>query len=209
MNNNDIKNTNDYELLMLYEENNEDAKNILYVKYKFIIDILIKKYKKYFEDLNIDLQEVYSECYVGFSDSLNNYKDNKNASLPTFITLCVERKLRSIVRKYNQEKYKVLQETYSLDFLYDGEVSLMDVLKDDKSDPLKAITDKESYNDLFNNITSILTKKEYDVFILMIQGLSYQEIAKILNKTPKQIDNAMQRIKIKVRNLITKSEVLV
>ena len=208
MNNDDIKNTNDYELLMLYEENNEDAKNILYIKYKFIIDILIKKYKKYIEDLNVDLQEVYSECAVGFSDGLKNYKDNKNASLPTFITLCVERRLTAIIRKYNREKYKIIQDTYSLDFIYDSDLSLMDIISDDAYDPLKNMTDKEQYEDLINSITSILTKKEYEVFILMIKGLNYQEIAKILNKTPKQIDNAMQRIKAKVKNLVLKKEVM-
>ena len=42
----DIINTNDNELIMLYRENDEDAKNILFYKYKFIIDILIKKYKE-------------------------------------------------------------------------------------------------------------------------------------------------------------------
>lgn len=207
MNNVDIKNTNDYELLMLYEENDEDAKNILYIKYRFIIEILVKKYKKYIEDLNVDLQEVYSECYVGFSDGLKNYQDNKNASLPTFITLCVERRLRAIIRKYNREKYKVIQDTYSLDFLYDSDISLMDIISDDAYDPLKTMTDREQYEDLVKRITNNLTQKEYEVFILMIKGLNYQEIARILNKNLKQIDNAMQRIKNKVKNILAKDKI--
>ena len=50
----DIKNTNDSELLMLFYDNDETAKNILYLKYKFIIDILIKKYKTAIHTLKID-----------------------------------------------------------------------------------------------------------------------------------------------------------
>lgn len=200
--NEDIKNTNDYELLMLYQENDEDAKNILFMKYHFIIDILIKKYRKYIKDLNIDLQEIYSEGYVGFSDGLKSFRDNKNASLPTFITLCVERRLTAIIRKYNREKYKIIKDCFSLDFIYNGESSLMDILSDDAYDPLKNMTDKEQYEDLVNNIRNNLTKKEYEVYLLMVKGLNYQEIAKILNNQPKQIDNAIQRIKTKVRKII-------
>jgi RNA polymerase sporulation-specific sigma factor len=199
----DIYNTNDSELLMLYQENNEDAKNILYMKYKFIIDILIKKYSKYISDLNIDYQEVYSECYVGFSDSLRSYKEDKNASLPTFITLCVERKLSAIIRKYNREKYKILQDSYSLDFMYNDDLRLMDIISDDSAEPLKNITEKERYDELLNNIKARLTKKEYEVFTLMIRGLNYNEIAKILGVSSKQVDNAMQRIKNKVKQIIS------
>ena len=53
---NELENINDYELIMLYREEDEDAKNILYLKYKFIIDILIKKYQKLITALNIDMQ---------------------------------------------------------------------------------------------------------------------------------------------------------
>ena len=204
----EINNTNDNELIMLYHEENEDAKNILFYKYKFIIDILIKKYNKYLTHLNIDYQEIYSECTVGFSDGLRSYQEDKSASLATFITLCIERRLGNIIRKYNRDKYKGLQDTYSLDYIYsETDTKLMDLLSDDyEHDPLKNITEEEGYNELVNNIKSKLTEKEYEVFVLMVRGLSYQEIAKILDNTPKQIDNTIQRLKTKIRNLLEKTQ---
>ena len=36
----------------------------------------------------------------------------------------------------------------------------------------------------------------------MIKGFNYQQIAKILGNTPKQVDNTMQRLKQKIRNLL-------
>ena len=200
----DIKDTNDSELIMLYREDDEDAKNILFYKYKFIIDILMKKYYVYLNNLNIDYQEIYSECNVGFSDALRCYQDDKDTSLPTFITLCEERKLLGISKKYNRDKYKELKEVYSLDFVYDEDGNkLMDSISDDGIfDPLNTMTEEEGYHELISNIKSKLTGKEYDVFVLMIKGLNYQEIAKILNNTPKQIDNAMQRIKNKIKLII-------
>jgi len=204
----EINNTNDNELIMLYHEENEDAKNILFYKYKFIIDILIKKHSKYLTSLNIDYQEIYSECTVGFSDGLRNYQEDKSTSLATFITLCIERRLGNIVRKYNREKHKGLQDTYSLDYIYEeSDTKLMDFISDDyEHDPLKNITEEEGYNELVSSIKDKLTNKEYEVFVLMVRGLSYIEIAKILGNTPKQIDNTIQRIKNKIRNLIQKKE---
>lgn len=208
MTNEEIENTNDSELIMLYREDDEDAKNILFYKYKFIIDILIKKYSKYLTSLNIDYQETYSECTVGFSDGLKSYQEDKNASLATFITLCVERRIGNIIRKYNREKYKGLQETYSLEYFYDNsDMRLIDIISDDyEHDPLKNITEEEGYQELVKNIRNKLTEKEYEVFVLMIRGLSYIEIAEILNNTPKQIDNTIQRIKSKIKNLINNKE---
>jgi len=199
--NEDINNTNDYELIMLYRENDENAKNILFIKYKFIIDILINKYNKYFLKLNIDFQEIYSECNVGFSNALRSYREDKDSSLATFITLCVERKIINLVKKYNREKYKILHETYSLDFIYeDSNVNLLNILSDNESDPLKNLAEEEEYIELLRVIKENLSKKEYEVFVLMARGLNYIEIAGILNKTSKQIDNTMQRIKKKIKN---------
>jgi len=204
----EILNTNDNELIMLYHEENEDAKNILFYKYKFIIDILIKKYSKYLASLNIDYQEIYSECAVGFSDGLRSFQEDKSASLATFITLCIERRLGNIIRKYNRDKHKGLQDTYSLDYIYDdSDTKLIDLISDDyEHDPLKNITEEEGYNELLLSIKDKLTDKEYEVFVLMVRGLSYIEISKILDNTPKQIDNTIKRIKNKIRNLINEKK---
>ena len=200
----DLNDVNDYELIMLYREDDEDAKNLLFLKYKFIIDILIRKYKAGIVALNIDFQEVYSECTVAFSDALKSFKDSKNASLPTFITLCVERRLKGVLRKYNRNKYKDMHESYSLDFVYDDvDSSLMNSISDEgEFDPLKNMTDKERYQEFICEIKNSLTQRENDVFVLMINGLNYREIAKILNKTDKQVDNTMQRIKGKIKSLL-------
>lgn len=199
-----IKNTNDGELIMLYREEDENAKNILYFKYKCIIDILISKYKLYLKKLNIDYQEVYSECSVGFSDALNHFQEDKDTILPTFITLCVERKLKSLIRKYSRQKYQSLHDTYSLDMAIDGgDVTLLDMLSDDNAnDPLKNILEDESYANLVAKIKNNLTESEYEVFKLLYRGMSLGEIATILNKNYKQVDNTVQRVKAKIKKIL-------
>lgn len=200
----DLDKTNDNELIMLYREEDEDAKNMLYYKYKFIIDVLIKKYGNWLSSLKVDYQELYSECAVGFSDALRSFQEDKDSSLPTFITLCVERRLGGVIRKYSRDKYKVMQDSYSLDFFYDDKnAALIEQLSDENNnDPLKNMAEEEEYAELIKNIKYSLTSKEYEVFVLKSRGFDYQEIAHILNKNPKQIDNTMQRIKAKIKNLI-------
>ncbi len=204
----ELKNTNDSELIMMYRENDEDAKNLLFYKYRYVIDILINKYMRFLANLNIDYQEIISECNVGFSDGLKCFDENKDASLVTFVTLCIERRLNSIIRKYNRDKYKGLQETYSLDFIYDDNNSkLMDAISDNsQNDPLSNMAEEEKYQELINNLKESLTKREYEVFSLMARGFTYLEIADILKLTPKQVDNTMQRMKVKVRKILEKEE---
>lgn len=200
----ELEKTNDSELIMLYREDDEDAKNMLFYKYKFIIDILIKKYQHWLSALKIDFQELYSECTVGFSDALYCFQEDKDSSLPTFITLCVERRISGIIRKYSRDKYKILQDSYSLDFIYDdNSASLIETISDEcNQDPLKNMAEKEEYDELILKIKKSLTNKEYEVFVLKSRGFDYQEIARILGKNPKQIDNSIQRIKAKIKKLL-------
>ncbi len=200
----ELEKTNDSELIMLYREDDEDAKNMLFYKYKFIIDILIKKYQHWLSALKIDFQELYSECTVGFSDALYCFQEDKDSSLPTFITLCVERRISGIIRKYSRDKYKILQDSYSLDFIYDdNSASLIETISDEcNQDPLKNMAEKEEYDELILKIKKSLTNKEYEVFVLKSRGFDYQEIARILGKNPKQIDNSIQRIKTKIKKLL-------
>lgn len=202
-----IENTNDYELIMLYREEDEDAKNILYLKYKFIIDILIKKYQKLITALNIDMQEIFSECTVGFSDGLRSYQEDRDSMLPSFISLCVERRLTGVIRKYNREKYKIINDSYSLDYFYEqfGR-PLMDILVDNSNEPLDNMMEEEEYKELLDCIKKSLSQRENQVFSLMISGFEYHQIATILHKTTKQIDNTMQRIKLKIKDILENRE---
>ena len=105
------------EIISLALENNETAKDIIYNKYKYIVDILMKKYYTVALKYNIDLHELEQEAYYAFSDALKNYRDDKNAKLGTFISLCVDRRLKKIIKKYSGKKAELFKNTYSLDYV--------------------------------------------------------------------------------------------
>jgi RNA polymerase sporulation-specific sigma factor len=64
------------------------------------------------------------------------------------------------------------------------------------------MTKEEDYHALLDNINKSLSLSETDVYNLMLNGLNYQEIAIVLNMTPKSVDNTIQRIKTKVKKVL-------
>ena len=189
---------------LLYNLNDsEEATDILYEKYKYIIDIVLKKYNKAAYLYNVDILELRQEALFAFSEALVKYRDNKDASLPTFITLVVERRVRRVIDSAGTLKNKINVEALSLEYNYnDYGNPLMYILGDDTNEPLKNIEDKESVEELINKLKDILSDSELEVCDLMLKQYDYKTIAEILNKNSKQIDNAIQRIRNKLKKIL-------
>lgn len=192
----------DEKLIKLALENNENAKNELYEKYKYIIDILIKKYYNIILNLGIDKNELEQEALYAFSDALNSFNEEKKVKLSTFISICVDRKIKKILRKYNGEKAKLLNSFYSLDYDYEEGLTLKDMISDEKTDPLYNLTLKEDYEELIEKIAKCLSNTELEIFNLLKNGLDRSTIILLTGKTDKQIDNTIQRLKSKIRDII-------
>ncbi len=176
----------------------------LYEKYKYIVDILMHKYRNSALKYSVDLKELEQEAYYAFADALKNFDQNKNTLISTFISLCVDRRIQKIIKKYSGKKAQTLNNTYSLDYDYNEEgMTLKDIISDDyEFEPLNNLTLKENYEELLQKIKENLSLTEYEVFCYMINGFDYQTVALLTNREPKQIDNTIQRIKHKIRDII-------
>lgn len=84
----------DEEVLNLALADNEDAKNIIYEKFKYIVDIMLKKYNNAAFKVGIDIHELEQEAYYAFSDALISFREDKNAKIATFISICIDRRLK-------------------------------------------------------------------------------------------------------------------
>lgn len=190
----------DNELSYYLHDNNEEAIDLIYDKYKYIIDVLLNKYKRVFYALNIDIEDVRQEANLAFSYAIYNYDEKKDASLNTFITLCVDRKIKSVIKKYETVKSKVFSETISYDNTTNN-ISLENIIGDDTYEPLKKLENIDTIEYIDKSVKKVLSKGELEVYYLMKDGINYKEIADILGKSPKQIDNTIQRIRYKLKNL--------
>ena len=183
---------------------NEEATDLLYEKYKYIIDILLSKYRAVLKYHNLDVLEVRQDAIIAFMDAIKNYNQEKNASLPTFITICVNRKIQNVIRKSSTIKETVLRESFSLDYTYgdDDETTLADIIIEENSNPELKVINKENYNILVSKIDESLSPFEKEVFDLMINSFQTEEISKLLNETVKKIYNTTHRIRDKIKKLL-------
>lgn len=194
----------DSELVNLVCEKSEEASDVLYEKYKYIVDIVFNKYKKSAYYLNIDLEELKQEALVGFSDALVSYNQEKGVNLATFISLCVERKVRNFVRKSETDKSRITNSAYSLDALYGEEdyVREKDKLGTSINDPQVTLEANENIENLTKAINELLSATEKEVYELIINDFSYEDIATILNKDLKSIYNTAARLRAKIRSIL-------
>lgn len=186
---------NDFELVYLAQEGNEEAINMLYQKYK---PIIVKKSKNaimYATHHGIDINDIMQEAYIGFDEAIKNFSQDERASFYTFALLCIDRKITNYLRKTTGSKGKILNEAVTIDD------TLEKVLSDEFSIEYNLI-DKDNGSELINKIDNMLTEFEKRVFDLKLKEYSFEEIAKLLNKDVKSIYNTFQRIKVKIKKNI-------
>lgn len=194
---------NDYEVLSMVADN-EDATELLFKKYKPLIIGLAKKTYGMTQNTGFDLNDLIQEGMIGFSTAINTFDENKDTTFFTYAKTCVERRLISLVKSASRFKHQILNESYSVEDLASDNKSLENLLEDSTSNPENKLIDDENTKELIKNIQKTLTNLESAVFELKISGFTYKEIAEILDKDSKSIDNAISRIKIKVQKYLNK-----
>lgn len=202
----DYNEIDEMDLITLLDENDENVRNIIYDKYAYLVDILIKKYQRAIRYYKINYEEIKCEALYAFSDGIHSFTSDKYASLKTFLYVCIERRLLKYIRHAMSGKQQVINESLSIDFLIsDDNITPKGLLSDDnKTNPLHNLMEKENSNKIYLLAKKNLSEFEYTVFNYMVNSFSYNEIARMMDKSPKQIDNAIKRIKLKMKELIEK-----
>lgn len=197
------KDYNDAELISYIKENSEEANNLLFEKYRPLIINIATKMINYSPNLGLEINDLIQEGMLGLNTALNTFNQNEEASFYTYARTCVERKMISAIIAAKRQKHRILNESMSLEIYDNDEVVLIDSLIADNSyNPENIIVEYENENTLIKKIMENLTLFEQKVFELKTSGFKYKEIADILDKDPKAIDNALNRIKNKIRTLM-------
>lgn len=200
----DYKDYNDFELLEYIAENNDDATNIMYKKYEPLITGIAKKMSKYTNGSGLELNDLIQEGMLGLSNAIDNFTYSKEASFYTYAKTCIERKILSQIVSTTRLKRKILNESISLEMADEsGQIKNIEYLFSDKRDiPENILMSDEYIKELMDKAADVLTNLELQVFELKINNFDYKEIAEILDKEPKSIDNAIQRIRTKMKKVL-------
>lgn len=197
---------NDNEILSYIAEANEEAQEVLFHKYEPLINANAKKMYIYCQNNGLELSDLVQEGMLGLNQAIITYKDDKAASFFTYAKTCIERKIITLVISASRLKHRVLNSSLSFEKEFDDtdNAKLEAIIKDSNANPEEALINSESEEELITNIKKELTDFENQVFDLKMQFLNYKEIASVLDKEPKAIDNALQRIKTKAKKVMEK-----
>jgi RNA polymerase sporulation-specific sigma factor len=178
-------------------------------------EYLIRKYKEYVKNRTLqyyiagaDRDDIIQEGMIGIFKAIRDYESDKAASFSTFAELCVTRQIISAIKQARRLKHGPLNTYVSLSKpISDEEPSnnLENTLLSGKdSDPESMLLLKEKINHIQDNGSDIFSKLELGVLKEFLQGKNYIEIADLLNKPSKSIDNTIQRIKKKLDKYLRK-----
>ena len=197
---------NDNELIYLIYDFNEEANRILHEKYYKIIKIKVAKYRALAKRIGLDTCDLMQEGLLGLEEAINSYRDNKDMKFSSFANMCIERQILSVVNYHSRKKHTFLNDSCSIDAEDEKGRTMLDYSLKSDIDPLMRMEKEEEKNSIYDLMTKDLSKLEKEVFELKLNGLDYREIARLLNKSYKSIDSALQRIRVKLKKILNEME---
>ena len=180
-------NMDDNELVALCKSGDEDAYSALIARYLFSVRARAFAY----QNSGIDSEDLVQEGFIGLLEAVKCYENSFGTSFSTFAYLCIDRKIISAVRKSLSKKQIP---NSALVFIKDDDRFL-----DKNENPESLIISKEGVASLQRRITEKLSKTEKNVLDLYLMGYSYSKISAALSISEKAVDNAIQRIRRKLK----------
>ena len=180
-------------------------------------ECLIERYKKLvrikargYYIMGGDTEDIIQEGMIGLYKAIRDFNDEKQVNFYSFAVLCITRQIHTAIKSANRQKHIPLNSSLSLDrAIYDEneDFTYLETLANSEiSNPENLVISNENKTDLELKINEALSKLGRHVLFLYLRGKSYTEIAKILEKDEKSIDNALQRIKKKITKILEKQD---
>ena len=177
-----------------------DAFSDLLSRYRPLITRMVNKYAKQvygFEISVADRQELEEEACIALYHAARFYRAGTHATFGYFARVCIRNRLISFLRKQKNEDH-LFRIDESLSYRNDGystaSPSVLTV-----EDVGEQVAEKDAFRELFDRFLVSLTEYERKVFHMYVKGNSYKEIAVALNVSVKSVDNAVYRIRVKLK----------
>lgn len=195
----------DEELILRLRDGEENITDYIMDKYKN----LVKSKAKSMYILGADSDDLIQEGMIGLFKAVRDYDSGRDASFFTFADLCISRQMYTAVQASGRQKHAPLNSYISLySHVASGsdqgeEAELVSLLASRAElSPEEMVIDRENVKNLERTIERELSTFEKQVLDLYLTGMSYVQIAKVLGRDEKSADNALQRIKGKLRKAI-------
>lgn len=188
----------DEELLARYMDGDAEVVDFLMDKYKYLVRLQAGNMFL----LGADHEDLLQEGMIGLFKAIRDYDPGRDASFATFARLCISRQIFTAIEASNRHKHAPLNSYLSLseEESEQGREAKERLAKMTAVEsPETLVIDKENMEQLEERLRTELSSFELQVLDLYYIGMSTKEIAAILGRTEKATDNALQRLKNKLR----------
>ena len=147
-------------------------------------------------------EDLIQEGMIGLFKAIRDYRSDRDTSFYHFAEICINRQLYTALETSNRKKHMPLNSYISLSAQEsEGGLRMEDVLLGQSQSPEQMVIEQEVLQDFRKKLIGNLSKMENRVLALYLDGNNYIQIAGIMDKSPKSIDNALQRIRQKIKQM--------
>lgn len=187
----------DDEIIGCIRQGDAEAMDFLLERYKG----LVKKKANALYLIGGEKEDIIQEGMIGLYKAVRDYNSEKEAAFSTFAELCVTRQIYTAISASNKKRNQPLNNYISFE---QQSEELADIARNGyvTGNPEEAVIGRENAKQLKEFIDKELSSLEKKVIGFYLEGYSYMQIAEMLEKKPKSIDNAIQRIRSKLKKYI-------
>lgn len=173
-----------------------------------ITDFLMEKYKPLVRKkanalflIGGETEDLIQEGMIGLFKALRDFREEEESSFFHFAELCISRQMYTATTASNRQKNQPLNTYISFFESTEGGTTWEDLLADEATNPEGFVVEQVYFRTFLEELKKNLSRMEQEVLQLYLEGKNYVQIARLLEKPPKTIDNALQRIRRKIRLL--------
>ena len=195
---------NDETLCQLAASGNRDAEEALVTRY----NRLVRSCARPFFLIGGDSEDLTQEGMVGLIKAVREYDASKEASFRTFAEICIRSRLYSVLRAAARDKHAPLNQSLSLETpFFDPDSYISGSRNLAQRNPEDSLIDREYTKSLLSGVRKQLSEFEAKILGSYLDGLSCREIAETVGRSPKSVDNAVQRIRRKVAQQLLSGDI--
>ncbi len=189
----------DEELIQLLRDGNPEIMDYIMDKYKY----LVRKRANAMFLIGGENEDLIQEGMIGLFKAIRDFREDRESSFYHFADLCVSRQIFNAVEAAQRKKHQPLNTYISFsEQSTEGGMAFLDMLISmDSANPEQLLIDRENAVDIADKMDVALSKMEKEVMSYYLKGMNYRQIAEVMKKQPKAIDNALQRIKSKLSGI--------
>ncbi len=182
----DYKDVNDYELMYLIKENDEDAVNLMIGKYEPIIINIARKFYPKVKLFGAEMDDLVQEGRIAVIKAINSYNQNSVSIFYTYVCICIERRMITYLRNLSTSKQSPLN--YSI-----GEDRVFSIA-DMSLEPVNYLTQMYVEESIVNS-KYLFDFLDSNIFELRYNGFSYREISELLDIPIRMVDSRLSKMR--------------